>query len=356
VPLVLRAGAGRVDDMQFALACKIQLNMHDLNNERAEEIRRVPVVYKVGTGFKLVEEAVAVSGVMLKHFHFENMVNILANQSVNLCLLCRRKEAIRVPPKKINKGNLANWLGIEEKDKKLDDYVNAVWEGTEDDIIKLCAGEDIHGFLRVDPVLRRESLVKFSWMLPIYLKELESDTPTPFVVLQHSRNIREISEKSPDALKQLQMPYPRGYGDGIFGFTSIIDLGNVGRSFTSGKDAIDPEEKKRRQKSALAAYAPMLSGLAGGSLARALPASEVMEVMGVAAKGTPVSIPAPTHPIYDDYYAKSLDLYDSYSKLFNVDTRFFVYNLQEEKREKIIVEKVHEPLDVIKKATEFLAL
>ncbi|MEM2211357.1 MAG: DevR family CRISPR-associated autoregulator [Nitrososphaerales archaeon] len=346
--------------MQIALTAKIQLNMHNLNNERAEEIRRVPVLYKVkdkeGKGaYKLVEEAVAISGVMLKHYHFANMVEFLQNNNGKLCLICSRREAIRVPSKEIKKEDLANWLGIKENDKLLEDYTKIIWNKGEDEIIKNCAGEDVHGFLRPNPPLRRESLIKFSWMLPTYINELEDfGTPTPFTVLQHTRNIRNIPEKISTELKQMQMPYPRAYGSGVFAFSSIADLGKVGYSFTSKNVVLEEEERVLRRKAIILGYVPLVSGLAGASLARALPSVKIMELICVVVMDTPVSIPAPTSPIYDDYYPDLVNIYKGFANLTKAKVKIFSYGFQDKLDE--IVELVNEPFDVFIKALKFFNL
>ncbi|MEM3871805.1 MAG: DevR family CRISPR-associated autoregulator [Nitrososphaeria archaeon] len=347
--------------MKFAIAAKLQLNMHDLNNERAEEIRRIPIVYKVGGNYKLVEEAVAISGVMLKHYHFSNMIDLLIKENGKICVVCSRKEAIRVLPRGTKEEETRNaikkWLG---QDNEVDNYIETVFNKDEDEIIKMCAGEDIHGFLRPAPMLRRESLVKFSWMLPVYLKELEDyGTPTPFTIVQHSRNIRNIPEELPNELKQMQMPYPRGYGNGVFAFTSILELDFIGYSFTSRKNVLSEDEIKRRQKGSILAYGPILTGLCGASLARALPAVEIEEVVAIVSKGG-ISIPNPIHPIYEGYFDDSIKIYDVYAKLFNADLSIFYYGLNPSQStinyKNVKLEEVSKPLEVLDKAISYLGL
>ena len=342
--------------LKFAIAAKLQLDMHDLNNERAEEIRRIPIIYRVERGYKLIEEAVAVSGVMLKHYHFSNMIDSLVNEGGKVCVVCSRKEAVRVLSSEIKEEDVKKWLGSSDE---VDNYLKTVYEEGEDEIIKMCAGEDVHGFLRPKPMLRRESLVKFSWMLPVYLKELEDHgTPTPFTIVQHSRNIRDVPEEVEKKLQQMQMPYPRGYGSGVFAFTSIIDLDFIGYSFTSRKKVLDPDEEKRRQRSSILAYGPILTGLCGASLARALPAVKIEEIIVIVSKGG-VSIPNPIHPIYEGYFDDSMKIYDTYAKLFNAELYVFHYGIftsEKEKYEKIKLEEVNKPLEVLDKAISQLGL
>ncbi|MEM3433193.1 MAG: DevR family CRISPR-associated autoregulator [Nitrososphaerales archaeon] len=305
--------------MYVGLAIKLVLNMHDLNNERAEEIRRVPIIYARKDGsWQVFEEAVAISGVMLKHWHFVYCVDLGLREGINFCDYCRRFEAIRVPSKTA---------------------------GTEFELISRCMGEDVHGFLRPEPTLRRESLVRFSWGLPL-LNEQIAETfgmPTTFRVLQHSRNVREIPEEAPEEVRQAQMPYPRSYGDGVYGYVASLDLQHVGYSFTEEKN-LDSTQKEKRQRVAIQAFIPMLTGAMGGSMARALPVADVLEVLLVSSSKP---IPAPVHPIYPDYYESSVALYKGVSKTMDCDVNVFVWSkesvVKEQTDEKFKLRKVEGP-------------
>jgi CRISPR-associated protein Cst2 len=291
--------------MYMGVSVKLVLNMHDLNNERAEEIRRVPLIYRgEKDGWNVFEEAVAVSGVMIKHWHFAYMVALGTKEGVDFCDYCSRLEAIRVPSEK-------------QKDVS-----------RELDLISRCAAEDVHGFLRADPPLRRESLARFSWMLPL-LSEESAKTfglPTPFRVLQHSRNVREIPEEAPKEVKQAQMPYPRSYANGIYGFVSTLDLDHIGHSFTDGK-TIDDKKILSRRKIAIQAYIPMLTGALGASLARALPVSDVLEVVVV---DSAKPIPTPIHPVYPDYVDGNVNLYGGIGRVMETDVTMSVWSKENE--------------------------
>jgi CRISPR-associated protein Cas7/Csa2 subtype I-A len=340
--------------MQFALTVKLLMNMHDLNNERAEEIRRIPLVYSTKDGFKLVEEAVAVSGVMLKHWHAAYLSERAKSLGINLCPLCRRGEAIRLPPVDIltkSRKEVQEWLKVREEE--FERYVETIGKGSEEEIVKMCIGEDVHGFLRTQPPLRRESLIKFSWLLPICI----GDMPTQFRVVQHTRNIREIPEELPRELKQMQMPYPRSYADGIFGFTSVANLDNVGVSFSSGKNALDDNDKKKRMRALIEAFIPMLTGACGASLARALPATKPLEVTVIVSKEARVSFPAPVHPMYEEYFDLNKGIFESFSKVFNVDVTMYAYGIgKSERKDKFTIEIVENPVEAFSKAIDYLNL
>jgi len=319
--------------MYIGVAIKLVLNMHDLNNERAEEIRRIPLIYRDEKGeWRVFEEAVAVSGVMVKHWHFAYMVTLgTKEEGVKFCAYCNRLEAIRVLS-----GTTVDELGL----------------------IKECAGEDVHGFLRATPPLRRESLARFSWMVPLLNEEVVKTfgLPTPFRVLQHSRNVREIPENAREEVRQAQMPYPRSYANGIYGFTSTLDLDHVGYSFTNAK-YIDDDQILVRRKIAVQAYVPMLTGAVGASLARALPVSDVLEVL-VATSDKP--IPAPVHPIYPDYINENVNLYEGIGKVMGTDVTIYAWSkerkVEEKTDERFKLVRVGRPADafacVIKKLNE----
>jgi CRISPR-associated protein Cas7/Csa2 subtype I-A len=310
--------------------------MHDLNNERAEEIRRVPVVYRTKDGrWKVFEEAVAVSGLMIKRWHFANMVTLGMREGMNFCDFCKKLEAIRVPSER----------GAKKPRSELE-------------IIKGCVGEDIHGFLRADPPLRREALARFSWMLPLLNEEVveASGLPTPFRVVQHTRNIREITEEaakrmgiSMDELKRWQMPFPRSYAAGIYGFVSTLDLDHVGYSFSTG-EKLDEEERKRRRRVAVQAYIPMITGACGASLARALPISEILEVTTILSEKP---IPAPAHPLHPSYIEEDSNLYESVSRALNSKISMYVWTKERKVEERRSNEGKFELVNVDKPAEGF---
>ncbi len=346
--------------MHFALTAKLIMNMHDLNNERAEEIRRVPVVYRTRDGFKLVSEAVAVSGVILKRYHFVNFIQQLMNvqQRNKICLACSRFEGIRLIPTRVDDKDVAAWLSA--KDEEVRRY-REVTGRNESEIIQ-CPGEDLHGFLRERPPARRESLVHFSWMLPTYVESIyeETGTTTPFLVVQHTRVIKNIPEEAGRELRELQMPYPRAYGNGIFGFSSIVHLEHVGYSFTEAKRSnnVSDDEVKERRRVAILAYTPIVTGLAGATLARALPSCKPLEVVAYVAPSSPISIPSPSHPIYDDYVEQNVKMYKSFANLFKTKITVIGYGVKlEEGREKNFeVKLVKELYDVFAEALRELGL
>jgi len=330
----------------------MKLNMHSLNTERAEEIRRVVMVVRLGKGeYKVLDDVTAVSGVMLKRFHLMNMV--LLNESLNLetgfCPVCRRGDGIRVLTKQ-DAETYAENRGISDNR-----WIDALG-GSEADIIEVCAGEDVHGFLRTQPPLRRESLIKFSWLLPVPESSLlEAENVTPTTILQHSRNIREILDKDPKEVKRAQMPYSRPYSSGVYGFVSLVDLYHIGYSFSDMRSIQDNEEIWVRRYLAVKAYEPLLT-CQGANMARAIPATEVEEITLV---WSSCPLPAPIHPVYEGYIDKNIKLYKSYASDNSVEVRIYVWSehsegFEQSKTDNFSLEYVEEPYMVFNEILEYL--
>ena len=309
--------------MRFVMAYEGLLNISSLNLEREAEIRRMPVVYWEGGEPKFIPEVPAISGVMLKHWHFRNLVELSREGGDRLCFFCSQLQAIRIPPKRVQ------------------EYYKISYGKKEIELIKNCVGEDVHGFLMTEEkeALRRESCISFSWA--IGLPRL-SEEYRRIVVVQHTRNVgkipskdeieskiggenadqnkRKIVEDLQKILSQLQMIYPRPYASDFYGFVSVANLSRIGVSYTDidnstgGLQMIDSNIRKKRQRNTILAYAKMIQGEIGANLARSLPASMPITVfLAASKKGT---IPAPVHPIYPNYLVESAKLIKGVTKLF----------------------------------------
>lgn len=291
--------------MRFVIAYEGLLNVASLNLERAAEIRKMPVAFLKEDGeVEFVSEVPAISGVMLKHWHFRNLVELSREDNDSLCLFCNRLEAIRIPPRSVQ------------------DYYNTSYGGTEKELIEKCVGEDVHGFLVTEEKesLRRESCVRFSWAigLPRF-----SDEYRRIMIVQHTRNISKIPSDAPEELRRLQMPYPRPYASDFYGFVSIADLSRIGISYTDNLEGIDQNTRKMRQKNTILAYGRMLQGEIGANLSRSLPASTPLTVFLAASKRG--AIPAPIHPIYPSYLSESTKLIENAAELFRDELRVRIY-------------------------------
>jgi len=293
--------------LRFVIAYEGLLNISSLNLEREAEIRKMPVVYWENGEPKFIPEIPAISGPMLKHWHFRNLVELSREDKDSLCFFCNQLQAIRIPPKKVQ------------------EYYKISYSKREIELINNCAGEDVHGFLitEKDEALRRESCVLFSWAigLPRFSEEYRR-----IVVVQHTRNISSIPPDAPEELRELrkmQMLYPRPYASDLIGFTSIANLSRIGVSYTDNLQKVDANIRKKRQRNTILAYARMIQGEIGANLARGLPASIPITVfLAASKKGT---IPAPIHPIYPNYLIESARLFKGIGELFRDEYAVRIY-------------------------------
>jgi CRISPR-associated protein Cst2 len=293
-----------VAELRFVMAYEGLLNVSSLNLERAAEIRKMPVIYWENGRLNFIPEVPAISGVMLKHWHFRNLVELSREDKDSLCFFCNQLQAIRIPPRKVQS------------------YYGITYDKQELELIRKCVGEDVHGFLVTEEkeALRRESCVWFSWAIGL---PLISEEYRRIVVVQHTRNISNIPPDAPDEVRQLQMPYPRPYASDLFGFISVANISRIGVSYTDNLQAIDSNVRKRRQKNTILAYARMIQGEVGANLARGLPASIPIKVFLAASKRG--MIPAPVHPIYPNYLIKSAKLIKGAADLFGDEYRVRIY-------------------------------
>ncbi|MCX7732443.1 MAG: DevR family CRISPR-associated autoregulator [candidate division WOR-3 bacterium] len=313
-------------------AVKLQLNVHDLNNEAVAgnvmDIRMIEFLNEAGEK----QEAPAVSGRMLKHWHYEAMRSLILNgvYNVSLCDGCKAGEPIR--PAKISSNKLQQ---ISEKESK---------------IIESCGICDIHGYLiakkqgkseardelgegdnsseneapdndgkdkskkrnqtksKADEQgisARRSSRAMFSWLMPV----LGVASTVKQVI--HSRVSQQRSEAEENAS---QMIFSKSYASGIYAFVSALDVERIGRVDLAlegnankyQRDVVKSGQRINRIKAALEAYRLMLSGQIGASLSHALPHCTPTEVLVVCSEEGP--LPFPVSPMYSDYIAKTAGL------------------------------------------------
>ena len=284
-------------------AVKTQLNVHDLNNEavagNVTDIRIMEFLDENGVR----QEAPAVSGRMLKHWHYEGMKHLIVNGSypaVPLCAGCKAGEPIR--PGTINNGNLSQNSGISEADA-----------------IKNCAVCDIHGYLIAKPEAaageggissRRTSRAMFSWLMPVLemIKPANEMGPTSKQVIHSkvSQQRRQVEGEQPT-----QMIFYKSYASGIYGLVSALDIDRIGLvelnlGGTNPYAVDDTNGRKDRIKVAIEAYRFMISGQIGASLSHAMPHGNPLEILVAYSESGP--LPFPVSPMYSDYISKTVGL------------------------------------------------
>lgn len=304
------------------------INIHSANAEGAVgnymALSKMFIIRRAGSGYEISEEPV-ISGNMLKHWHAVNMVDLLKYSGYNrICEHCSRHVMYRSP----------------DKSKK-----------DEVEFVKGCAIEDVHGFLQPDVQVRRDSLMKFSFLLPV--EELK----TEYEALTHNRVVIEESGKIPSE-EAVMMVFKREHASGVYGFLISGDLAYVGKPLfdPDNKDKWLPlEERKMRAEAAILALVNLLSGRFGAATSRATPAIKLSEIILAVSKQP---IPNLVHGFYYDYaeestrileatldsgLAKELKVYVSGDKPSKL--------LESEALSKI-VERVDSPMDALTRGVE----
>ncbi len=272
-------------------AVKLQLNVHDLNNEavagNVTDIRRMEFLDENGAR----KEAPAVSGRMLKHWHYEGMKQLSLEQQIPLCDSCKIGEPVR--PATLNTDNRLS-------------HQEAIDKGTEE-VIKKCVVCDIHGFLAAIGTTseRRSSRAMFSWLMPV----LKNDFDVSSKQVIHSR-VKSGMDFKEEALKS-QMPFNKSYASGIYGFVSALDVDRIGlvelNLGSANPYAVnDNNGRKDRIKVAIEAYRYLVSGQMGASLSHAIPHMNPIEILVAFSETGP--LPFPVSPMYSDYIPKTKGL------------------------------------------------
>ncbi len=293
-------------------AVKTQLNVHDLNNEAvAGNVTDIRIMEFLDENGKK-DEAPAVSGRMLKHWHYEGMRKLALTQNLPFCDSCKIGEPVR-PAKLTTNGMLS--------------HREAIDEGT-DQVVKKCLICDIHGYLAAigggrrgrgrteegeeeqeGVSERRSSRAMFSWLMPVLnLIDPEAKKRPLSKQVIHSR-VKSGMDFKEEALKS-QMPFNKSYASGIYAFVSALDVDRIGLiELNLGKEnpyAIDDEARKERIKVAIEAYRYLISGQMGASLSHAIPHMNPSEILVAYSETGP--LPFPVSPMYSDYISKTAGL------------------------------------------------
>jgi len=285
--------------MYVRISGRLLVNAASLNAQgtvgNLVELTKVHVVRASSNGYELVEVPV-VTGNSLKHWHFVHFIKEykkMRDGAAKLCSDCIRGVGFRT------RQNLGN---------------------DEAKYIEMCAGEDLHGFLMPEAQVRRESLVKFSFLIPVEdLMERAIDTVT------HNRVV--VNEEGRIEGEAAMMLFKRQYSSSMYGFSSTLDLGLVGtRLYSANKEpVIDQMERAVRAKAALMAFIPFLSGLFGANTARSLPVEKVEQLL-VTSSNAP--LPLLVNAAYSDYVRRSLLTLRNYCETTGTRACVHVYGIK----------------------------
>ncbi|MEM2613859.1 MAG: type I-A CRISPR-associated protein Cas7/Csa2 [Nitrososphaerota archaeon] len=240
------------------------INVHTANTEGAVgnymALSKTFIVRRVDGGYEVQEEPV-ISGNMIKHWHAVATIDILRSWGYNaICDSCRRHVMYR------------SVLGLNE----------------EYEYLRKCAIEDLHGFLDAAKQIRRESIVKFSFMIPV--EEQRSE----FSSITHNR----VDMKPDGSVGEAMMVMKREHASGIYGFLCSMDLAFAGVSLANPDKMLPEDDRKIRVKAAITALIDILSGHFGAAQARATPIIKTIELICIVSKKP---IPNAIHGFYGDY-------------------------------------------------------
>lgn len=282
--------------MYVRLGGRIRINAASLNAQgtvgNLVEITKLRILVKRINEYEPIEVS-AISGNTIKHWHFIHFVNqYLQDGGKKLCKDCERGVAFRT---RFNRG---------------DDEAKYIEE---------CAAEDVHGFLMPERQVRRESLVKFSFLLPA-----EESLEHPIDTITHNRVI--VDEKGKIEGETGMMIFKRQYASDIYGFSFIVDLSDIGvRLYSAEKKAVyNGDERKRRAKATISAFIPMLSGVVGANISRALPVLQMEELVVVCSQNP---LPPVTHGFFKNYVYESINTVKEYCKALKTDAKIMTYGV-----------------------------
>ena len=271
--------------MYVRISGRAIINAHSANAEGAVGayigLSKMPIVRRTAKGYEISEEPV-ISGNMLKHWHAVMVTDLLLSKGgSDICDLCKQHIMFRSPH----------------------NYQN------EFEYIDKCVIEDLHGFLDPRSNIRRESLVKFSFMIPI--EELTSAT----AAITHNRVVLTPEGKIPtreEAQKlwgaeeaAAMMLFKREHASGVYGFACSMDLAYVGKSVYDPTKQIDIGRRKNRAKAAILGLINIISGQAGAAQSRALPVIKTTELISLVSRNP---VPNMIHGFYSDYIENSAEL------------------------------------------------
>jgi CRISPR-associated protein Cst2 len=244
------------------------VNVHTANAEGAVgnymALSKMFVVRRVNGGYDISEEPV-ISGNMVKHWHAVATTELLKSWGYEgkICNNCKRHVM----------------------------YRSILGKNKESEYIEACAVEDLHGFLDTTTNIRRESLVKFSFIIPVEEQRSEYSSIT------HNRVVIDEEGKIPKA-EQAMMVMKREHASGIYGFLCSMDLALAGVSLANPDEKLLPDDRRIRAKAAIAALTDVFSGHFGAAQARALPIIETIEIIGAVSKKP---MPNLVHGFFKDY-------------------------------------------------------
>ncbi|HWP46851.1 MAG TPA: type I-A CRISPR-associated protein Cas7/Csa2 [Candidatus Limnocylindrales bacterium] len=297
--------------MFLRITGRIFLNVQSMNAQGGGgtnyiEITKVPIILKSNGNYKPCEVP-AISGNMIKHYHFVGFTERFKQTPYAQNLTwdaSRAYVALRFDRGKTAKKANGQEISLQSEGEILSHFADA----------------DLHGFLAPDTQCRRESILKFSFFVPV--EEFVEEVEVKAVV--HNRVDVDEEGKIPPREEGAMMFFKREYTSAPYGFLMSFDLPYSGLTLASmnSPNVLGVLERQSRVKSAILGLMDLLSGRAGASLSRAFPAAKVEELI-VASSEEP--LPALVHGFYKDYAEQSAKILKAYKSLSSTDITVNLY-------------------------------
>ena len=278
----------------ISISGEITLNLHSLNNEGGEGnqimTRQLTIIDKEGK-----EHTVnGISGDMFKHIHAGHLVNYCLENHISLSDYSQKSDPNRISSAEILKKN----ADVGKETSKGSDVL--------DEIIKICAVCDVHGFLNTDDVgknkgaknLPRKSIIEFAWTVGIPEK---NNTETYL----HTKLVADAGEKgSGTGSNEGQNIFHRPANHGIYAFVCNLDVYRLGFNDISRKYSINDEERNKRYKALLQSLLSSFINPQGAMTSTQKP--HITDFKGVVSISQKL-IPAPTISALNPAYKQEIE-------------------------------------------------
>ena len=278
----------------ISISGEITLNLHSLNNEGGEGnqimTRQLTIIDKNG-----VDHTVnGISGDMFKHIHAGHLVNYCMEHSIPLSIFSKKMDPNRISSEEILEKDTN--LGLESS--KGSDVL--------DEIIKICAVCDAHGFLNTGDVgknkgaknLPRKSVIEFGWTVGIPEK---NNTETYL----HTKLVADSGKKgSGTDSNEGQNIFHRPANHGIYAFVCNLDIYRLGFNDISRQYSIIDEERNKRYKALLQSLLSSFLNPQGAMTSTQKP--HITDFSGIVSISQKL-IPAPTISALNPQYLQEIE-------------------------------------------------
>lgn len=255
----------------LSLCARINLNLHNLNNEGTEGNQQMTRMVHIldENGNRCVVNAI--SGDMFKHIFVGHLTPILDGLGQTVCENSRNLHPDRI------------LLDPEFQKQVARKDISA--EEIQDLMITGCAVTDIAGTLYATKAVARKSTVEFGWVVGI--PEVTRTEQYFHVKYDPSRTRASGGE----TVAGTQAIFHRPASSGTYALVSHLELARIGVNDVVRRPVISEDDRKERMRAAIVALAHTLAAPRGAQLSTQFP--HITEAQGVITVSTN-SVPAPT--------------------------------------------------------------